>query len=160
MAADELRLTDDAENDLTIREGDLADRETFGLLHKDGGEPGGGNLPYLHGDADGLGVGGIHPQHGGGVVIDAPQAASRRKKAPASRRFFSSGRPRMRVPLTASLTESMVVLLCFLYLGDSSDWQLERERALRDESVGFPLPQRQAPCCRGLRNTGHRFRTE
>ena len=77
MAADELRLTDDAENDLTIREGDLADRETFGLLHKDGGEPGGGNLPYLHGDADGLGVGGIHPQHGGVVVIDAPQAVAR-----------------------------------------------------------------------------------
>ena len=163
MAADEFRLSDDAENDLAIREGDLADREALGLFHEYRGEPGGGNLPYLHGDADGLGVGGIHPQHGGVVVIDAPQgavAASRRKVAPASRRFFSSGSPRMRVPLTASLTESMVVLLCFLYLGDSSDWQLECERALRDESMGFPLPQRQAPCCRGLRNTGHRFRTE
>ena len=110
MAADEFRLSDDAENDLAIGEGDLADRETFGLLHKDGGEPGGGNLPYLHRNADGLGVGGIHPQH---RREQGAVAASRRKKAPASRRFFSSGRPRMRVPLTASLTESMVFSFAF-----------------------------------------------
>lgn len=58
MAADEFRLSDDAENDLAIREGDLADREALGLFHEYRGEPGGGNLPYLHGDADGLGVGG------------------------------------------------------------------------------------------------------
>lgn len=166
MAADEFRLSDDAENDLAIGEGDLADREALGLFHEYRGEPGGGNLPYLHGDADGLGVGGIHPQHGGVIIVDAPQAVAGggsglpQEGGAGIEQVFSSGRPRMRVPLTASLTESMVVLLCFLYLGDSSDWQLECERALRDESMGFPLPQRQAPCCRGLRNTGHRFRTE
>lgn len=77
MAADEFRLSDDAENDLAIREGDLADREALGLFHEYRGEPGGGNLPYLHRNADGLGVGGIHPQHGGVVVIDAPQAVAR-----------------------------------------------------------------------------------
>ena len=45
MAADELRLSDDAENDLAIREGDLADREALGLLHEYRGEPGGGAPP-------------------------------------------------------------------------------------------------------------------
>ena len=53
MAADEFRLSDDAENDLAIREGDLADREALGLFHEYRGEPGGGNLPYLHRNADG-----------------------------------------------------------------------------------------------------------
>ena len=76
MAADEFRLSDDAENDLAIGEGDLADREALGLFHEYRGEPGGGNLPYLHGDADGLGVGGIHPQHGGVIIVDAPQAVA------------------------------------------------------------------------------------
>lgn len=114
MAADEFRLSDDAENDLAIRERDLADREAFGFLHEYRGEPGGGNLPYLHGDADGLGVGGIHPQHGGVIIVDAPQAVARgsggfpQEGGAGIEEVFSSGSPRMRVPLTASLTESMM----------------------------------------------------
>lgn len=68
-------------------------------------------------------------------------AASRRKVAPASSRFFFQREPPHEGAVDGEFDVIHGVLLCFLYLGDSSDWQLERERALRDESVGFRSPK-------------------
>ena len=76
MAAHQLRLGDDAQHHFAVREGHLAHRKALRLPEQYRGQPGGRHPPHLHRDRNGVGVGGVYPQHGGVVVADAPQAVA------------------------------------------------------------------------------------
>ena len=118
FAAHQLRLTDDAQHGLAVGERDLADGKPLRLFHEHRGQTGRRHLPHLHRNADRARIFRARPaawrdsgrrcSTGGSRAPSQPPAE---KPRPRRADFFSSGSPRISVPFTASLTDSIIVLL-------------------------------------------------